>query len=178
MPLEPSLPNLVVSVAFRTNGKANGMSNRHLRRLKEVCLGKGFLVVAFSVGGDSAYEDFLKPPYDVISSAECQQMTFGQIVEAMSSHNKAFVTNFLHFMRYLRNCLSIHPLKLYHRLTPVTTESLSKVEPIGNCLERKSNGWQLKDAISLYVLSLKNLVTLLAYGNSHEPLYFLPVVLW
>jgi hypothetical protein len=72
MRLNRSLPNLVVSVVPHTNGKANGMSNTHLRRLKDVCLGKGFLVVAFSGDGDSTYQGFLKPLYDVINSAECR----------------------------------------------------------------------------------------------------------
>jgi hypothetical protein len=64
-------------------------------------------------------------------------MTFAQIVEAMSSHDELFVTDFLHFLKCLRNRLSIHLLTLYHQLTPVAAENLSKVLLIGNYLEPK-----------------------------------------
>jgi hypothetical protein len=154
MTLDRSLPNLVVSVVPHTNGKANGISNAHLRWPKEICLGKGFLVVAFLGDGDTAYEDFLMPPCDVVNSAECQQETFPRTVEPRSSHDEFFVTDFLCFLKRLRNRLSIQPLTLHHRLTPVTAENLSKVLPIGNCLEPKSNMSQLKDAVALQVFTL------------------------
>jgi hypothetical protein len=83
------------------------MSSAHLGLLKEICLGEGFLVVAFSGDGDSAYHDFLKPRYDVINSAKCWQLTFAQIVEVMSSHDELFVVNFLHVLKCVRNRLSI-----------------------------------------------------------------------
>jgi hypothetical protein len=54
MPRDSSFPNLVLSVVPHTNGKAKGMSTAHLRRLKEVCMGKGFLAAAFAEDGDNA----------------------------------------------------------------------------------------------------------------------------
>jgi hypothetical protein len=150
------------------------MSSPHLR---ETCLGKSFLVVAFSADSDSPHHDFLKPRYDVITSVECRQITSAQIFEVMSSH-ELFVTDFLYFLKCLRNRLSIHPLTPHHSLTSVTAKNLSKIFLIGNCLETKSNRSQLKDAVALQMFALENLVILLANGNLHEALYFLPIVLW
>jgi hypothetical protein len=65
----------------------------------------------------------------------------------------------------------------HYFLTPVTAENLSKVLSIGNYLEPKSNGSQLKDAITLQVLTRENFVTLLANDDLHEALYLLPIVL-
>jgi hypothetical protein len=66
----------------------------------------------------------------------------------------------------------------HHGLTPVAAEKLSKVFPIGNGLEPKYNGSQLKDAAALQVFTLENRVALLANGNLHEALYFLSIVVW
>jgi hypothetical protein len=138
----------------------------------------GFLAIVFSGDGDIAYQIFLKPLCDVMNSAECRYMTFAQIVEATSSHNEFFVTDFPRFLKRLRNRHSIHPLTLHHRLTPGLAENLSKILPTENYLKPKSNGSQSKDAVALQVFTLEHLVTLLTNGNLHEALYFLPIVLW
>jgi hypothetical protein len=48
MPLDPTLPNLVVSVIPHTNRNANDLGSDHLRFLKSICVEAGFWVCPFS----------------------------------------------------------------------------------------------------------------------------------
>jgi hypothetical protein len=48
MPLDPTLPNLVVSVIPHTNRNANDLENNHLMFLKSICVEAGFWVWPFS----------------------------------------------------------------------------------------------------------------------------------
>jgi hypothetical protein len=178
MPLDPLLPKFVISVIPHMNGKANEMSNAHLLNLKSLCQQAGFLTVAFSGDGDSAYAQFLKPISNQLLSAEGQRMTYLEHVAQVAKMDCLFVTDLLHFIKCLRNRIATHPLSLHSEFAPIMADELAAMLPVGDCLKPKSKGSQLKDAIALRVFTLENLITFLVHARLHEALYFLAVVLW
>jgi hypothetical protein len=178
MPIDPILPKLVVSVIPHTNGKANQRSNAHMKGIDSIRRDVGFRTLAFSADGDNTYDEFLKPICDHILSARGTRMTFIELVHQMTTVEFPFVTDFLHFMKCLRNRITLHPLSLHISFHPILAEELTAMLPVGDCLKPKSKGGQLKDAIALRVFTLENFVTLLMHGKIQEALYFMPIVLW
>jgi hypothetical protein len=178
MPLDPTLPNLVVSVVPHTNSKANETSNEHLRLIKSICASAGFPVVAFSGDGDNAYGEFLRPLYAEIQSEEGKHKTFRELIAQLRDRDDLFITDFLHFIKCLRTRLANHPVSIHDSLPPVLADVLTNLLPIGDALKPKSNGAQLKDAVALRVFTLENLFTLITHNLIHEALYFLPIVFW
>jgi hypothetical protein len=142
MPLDPTLPNLAISVVPHTNGKANGASNAYLPRLKAICAGAWFWVIAFSGDGDNGDEEFLTLISEQIRSEQGQQTTFGQLVAEMGRTDSLLMTDFLHVRKYLRNRLSTHPVSLHRGLPPACADELAVLPPIADALRPESNGSQ------------------------------------
>jgi hypothetical protein len=136
------------------------------------------MTVAFSADGDSSYKEFLRPICQSILSEEGQHKSFLEIVAEVGKIEFPFVTDFLHFLKCLRNRLANHPLSLDSRLSAIHADEIAELLGVGDCLKPKSNGAQLKDAIALRVFTLENVVTLLMNNKLQEALYFLPIVLW
>jgi hypothetical protein len=178
MPLDLILSKLVVSVITHTNGQANERSNTHLKDLKVICREGRFMTIAFSADGDNAYEEFLRPLCEAILSDAGQRKSLLELTAEVSKMDRPFVTDFLHFLKCLRNRLARHPLPLQCHLPPITADNLAELLLVGDTLKPKTKGAQLKDAIALQVFTRENLVTLLTHGKIQGALYFLPVVLW
>jgi hypothetical protein len=179
MPLDPELPNLVLSVVPHIDGKASPDSNTHLKALQAVCRDHGFSIAAFSADGDSAYQGFLHPLIDFALSAAGKQLTFEQLVDLMPRCIEyPFITDFLHFLKCLRNRMARYLLSLHADLPPISADEIGRLLSIEHWLKPKSPADQLKDSVALRVFTFDNLVTLLAGGHLHEALYFMPITLW
>jgi hypothetical protein len=178
MPIDPVLPSLIMSVVPQTNGKANRDTLRDLDAIRTTCLESGFWVVAVSGDGDTTYDHLTREIYDRIHADPGWSLSYLDFVHQMQTIEKRFITDFLHFMKCLRNRLANHPLALDSALPYFCGADIAVCLGIGNGLEHKSPGSQLKDSIALRVFSLENLVNLLSKGMFHAALSFMPIVLW
>jgi hypothetical protein len=178
MPLDPGLPNLVVSVVPHTNGKASAETNHYLKSLRDDCLQHDFFIVACSADGDNAYQEFLRPLSEFALSEAGRRLEFSDIVHLVPTAEYPFVTDFLHFLKCLRNRLARYFVSLHQDLPPICAAEIGALLSIENCLRPKSPGAQLKDAIAFRVFTFENFVTLLASNHLHAALYFMPIVLW
>jgi hypothetical protein len=136
------------------------------------------MTVAFSADGDSAYEEFLRPLCEAILSDVGQRKSFLELTAEISKMNCPFVTDLLHFLKCLRNLLARHPLSLHCHLPPITADELAELLPVGDALNPRTKGVQLKDAVALQVFTRENLMMLLMRGKIQGTLYFLPAVVW
>jgi hypothetical protein len=166
MPLDPELPNLVLSVVPHVDGKATPDSNNHIKALRDVCHDHGFSIAAFTADGDSAYQEFLKPLVSFALSEEGMKLTFEQLVGLMPRCIEyPFITDFLHFLKCLRNRLARYLLSLHTDLPPISGDEIGRLLSIEQWLKPKSPSDQLKDAVALKVFTFDNLLTLLAAGS-------------
>jgi hypothetical protein len=143
MPLDSILPKLVLSVIPHTNGKANERGNAHLKDLDVICRDGAFVTVTFSADGNTAYEEFLRPLCEAILSDAGQRKSFLELAAEISKMDCPFATDFLYFLKCLRNRLARHPLSLHCHFPPITapfSEISQKVRLIDrNRLETMNN---------------------------------------
>jgi hypothetical protein len=118
-----------------------------------------------------------KALFEIINYVHGQRMTFGELIFEIGKMG-LFITDFVRFLKCLRNRLFRRSVFLHVDLLPVVAEHLKYVLPTGDALESRSNGSQLKDLIAPRVFTLHNLVTLLINDMIHEAFYFLPIVFW
>jgi hypothetical protein len=161
MPLDPALPNQVIAVRPHVDGKASATSN------------------AYSADGDSSYLDFLHPLAQFALSPDGRQLPFVRLVDLVRSiTDYAFITDFLHFLKCLRNRMARYSISLHPDLPPFSAREIGALLAIENCVQPKSPSAQLKDAIALQVFTFENLVVLLATSHLQAALYFMPICLW
>jgi hypothetical protein len=178
MPIDPLLPNCVISVIPKVNGKADLKTQEHLDRIEEMCSKSGFWVVAVSADGDNTYDRLTDSIYELIQSDGSGSRSYQEFISEMGKIRMPFITDFLHFAKCLRNRLSKHNISLDSQLAPVMAPWVSWLLGLDDCLTKMSPGAQLKDSLALRVFNLENVVKLFGTNAIHAALYFLPIVLW
>jgi hypothetical protein len=177
MPLDHSLPCLVLSVVPRPNGKANEELNSHMDYLKQQCETQDFSVVALSADGDNAYNAFMKGFYKALDKGLTKQ-SFEEIVGMVRDLNYPFVTDFFHFMKCLRNRIASHALSIRSDFPVVFANELADILGAHNYLKPNNLGSQLKDSVALNLFTASNALLLLEHENYQAAIYFLPIVFW
>jgi hypothetical protein len=179
MPLDPLLPNIVVSVVPKINGKADTKTIVHLKSIRSYCRSERFLVVAAAGDGDSGYSPLMDEIYTAVHDDTRGELSYDFLVEHVAPRaDLPFITDFLHFAKCLRNKLANHQLSLTGVKSAFSREMITAVLELGKDLDNKSPNSQLKDSIALRVFNLRNLVRLLEKGLLDVALYFMPIVLW
>jgi hypothetical protein len=176
LPLDPRLPSIVISVVPKADGKASKDTIDHLSNLRMICSESGFWVVAVSGDCDNAYDPIMGEVLNGVQNNP--NMTYMDFVRDVRYLRFPFVTDFLHFAKCLRNKLAKHPLSLDHRLGQFAGTEIAQQLNLGDSLDAKSPGSQLKDAIAMRVFTIENLTLLLQHENINAALYFLPIVCW
>jgi hypothetical protein len=175
-PLDPELPSIVISVVPRADGKAGKDTIDHLSNLARICSESGCWVMAVSGDGDNEYDHIMATVLNFVH--DNPNMTFMDFVQNVGSLPNPFVTDFLHFAKCLRNKLAKHPLSLDRQLRQFTGMEIAQQLNLGDSLNPKSPGSQLKDAIAMRVFTIENLTLLLQHEEINAALYFLPIVCW
>jgi hypothetical protein len=182
MPLDPDLPKIVVSVLPKKTGNACDDTIARLHEIRAICREAGFWVVAASGDGDHKYGSVMKQVTDKIRGDIGLERQYEDFIEDLVQERDdgplPFITDFLHFAKCLRRRLAAHPLSMIDADHCFTHQEVSECLGIGDLLDLKSPGAQLKDSIAMGVFNLENLVTLLGCGQLDAAIYFMPIVLW
>jgi hypothetical protein len=181
MPIDPTLPKIVASVLPKKTGNADDQTISRLHEIKQKCQNQGFWVAAATGDGDHKYGLLIRDVAAAIRGDKKGNYTYDQFVDQLvQTHGVAlpFITDFLHFAKCLRNRLASHPLSMTDAYHCFTGKEVADYLGIGNLLDPKSPGAQLKDSIAMGFFNLENLVALLRGGHTVAAIYFMPIVLW
>jgi hypothetical protein len=175
MPLDHNLDESVISVVAKANGNAQD-TKKHFRELKKKCEENGFLIAGLAGDGDTAYGEFLEQCYEVIN--EKREASFTEIVDSMRNVETLFTTDFLHFMKCLRNRFVGHKLSIYSCCSSIVAMELGEILGSDEYLKPNNLSSQLRDSIPLNLFTLSNILKLIRNGKYQAATYFLPIVLW
>jgi hypothetical protein len=177
MPIDPSIPIIVVSIVPKKDGKADARTIEHIREIINICRQNTFLVVATSGDGDTTYDRYMGQLAQKIRQDKSGR-TYMDFIKEVPMMNLPFITDFLHFAKCLRRRLASPSLAAVKGSPPAMAGEIADSLNLGRCLTQVPPDAQLKDALAMNVFTLRNLNSLLHQGHLNAALYFLPIVLW